>query len=1152
MKSRLLLVAASVLAVAGLLFFLLREQPTAPADADAAAPPGATTAAPHAAAPHGDPARAPAADGTAADADPNRPRESVSGAPTWDLHGIVRTRAAGPLEGARVLIHRGSANDARGFMEAALGAAALDPNLPGARELRRPAFVVEGEPLATVDVAPDGSFDCPALAERHVRLLLEHDLYALTQPELVDLARMAGRSVVLQPFLGACVRGQLLGLDAPAGKRVRLQLDLDPMAPVRDPRTFVATMLRGFGEPAVAGADGRFRFRAVPPTPGARLQLVDDELCGSAGPFALVAGETREVPLRVAPGGALRLRVVTNEDRPVAGASVRLRAADATPGLVMDRGWHSQTDAAGACRLGAFGAGAYRLVVEASGFVAHEEQLTLEPTATEHLVRLDQGGSVSGVVVDPEGQPIAEAGVAAVATLQIPVLGDLGGLVGDDLLALEARQAKCRTDAEGRFTLRGIGGEQAFAVAAAHTDFIAGLLKDVHAGDTGLRITLRPGARVRGRVIDGATEQPITDFEAATIVTMALVWERPTRIQPIHGSSDGTFELRNVAPGSCTLRVRADGYAEQELELTVEAGASVDAGLVKLVRGAVVHGIVVDPDDQPVADATVRVARGGIHDNPLFGVFAGARHVTTDAQGRFELDGLPGGRTTLLADAPGFAGGRRTRLDVPPGGTLRDVRIQLTAGGTIDGKLLLAPGARAHDWSISAGTLLGDAAGSAPVAADGTFRIEHLPAGTYRVQAFDTSSYGALAKQSEQSMRPGRGADFGKMITDLMQNLIQTTCSVRDGETTEVELDASTQEGSGASLAVEVMLGGRPLPDGWVECTAQSSGRTSLALLERGRAELHGLEAGAHRLQVRRGWMMAPVGAPLSVDVEAEAELQPVRLQLAGGSIAGRVLDARSGQPVSGAAVRLRAAGALERPSDFGFALTGADGGFEFAGLAEGMYSLCADESFSPRGEVAGRIDGIELGAGEERRGLLLHAERRAAIEAIVTDPSLAPVAQALVIAVDEHGSPVGTFAFGFTDADGRASFSALPPGRTRIAVRADGYAPAVSAMQEILRGQDHEFRVELVAGVPVQLRVETARGQLVRGARVACRIANGPWLPSLLLQRATSGDEVDLGRLPPGPVRLRIESPGHAPHEVERVLRGGARTTWTVTLPER
>ena len=47
-------------------------------------------------------------------------------------------------------------------------------------------------------------------------------------------------------------------------------------------------------------------------------------------------------------------------------------------------------------------------------------------------------------------------------------------------------------------------------------------------------------------------------------------------------------------------------------------------------------------------------------------------------------------------------------------------------------------------------------------------------------------------------------------------------------------------------------------------------------------------------------------------------------------------------------------------------------------------------------------------------------------------------------------------------------------------------------------------------------------------------------------------GDAVDLGRLPPGPVRLRIEAPGQAPHEVERVLRGGARTTWTVTLPER
>ena len=136
----------------------------------------------------------------------------------------------------------------------------------------------------------------------------------------------------------------------------------------------------------------------------------------------------------------------------------------------------------------------------------------------------------------------------------------------------------------------------------------------------------------------------------------------------------GRFEVRNLPAGSFDLDVRAKGFAP----LTVPAlavpegtGAS-DLGTVVLAPGAAIHGVVVDAQGEPVADAEV-LARGADRDGISIVAARGrAPGVFTAADGSFVLDGpragadaRPGRHPSGLRAGRG-AGRRRPRPVAAP------------------------------------------------------------------------------------------------------------------------------------------------------------------------------------------------------------------------------------------------------------------------------------------------------------------------------------------------------------------------------------------------------------------------------------------------------------------------------------------------------
>lgn len=1051
-------------------------------------------------------------------------RTAIDAEPRYALTGAVHGAAGIPLDGARIVIRRGAPED-----RAAIFATAMAQWIEGGD--RNALFLAPSGPiLASSTLTGDGErvrFRIEDLSERHLRVTIEHDYYALPEALSVHVDPEASEHHVgtLEPLAG----GKVVGTVTPDGTRpeVRLVAEFDPADMMLAPARLLSLGMRSGTRSAQVAADGRFEFRAVWPSHETRLAARIDEMYALAGPFEVRAGETTEVDLTMATGRSLAIRVVDEADAPVADARVRARATSTTG--IFSRSALAQSNSTrrdGTCTLRALADEPHEVSVSAPGFLAAAR--TIEPADFDRglVVTLARGGSVRGVVVDPAGQGVADAGVAWHESVSVPVIGDISSFFGTDLMCAEARSARCRTDAEGSFVLSGIPtGTEHVTLVAAHDDWIGGIAPRVRVGASDATISLRSPARIIGRVSIPGRDESIPTFTVETRVPMALFIDRPSRAVAVEGSDDGTFALERVPPGRATLRVHAPGFAPVDRRIRAREGETLDVGSIPLHRGVTVRGRVVDDDGQPVAGATVRRKLNGIGDNPLFAPFLQGPGERTDEDGTFELTCLATGRFALIATADGYARGESRRLAAEVGDTF-DVEIRLDSGGSVEGRLILDPEDDYADWAIFPESHSTGAARLIRPNPDGTFRIDALDPGRYNISAFDMATAPSLAERFID------GSDAAGMIRDMVGGVVLRICTVRAGETTEVELDASGRRNDGSVIRGTVSIGGQPLDDGWVETERITGRRTmlSMAIVENGRFTVRGAHPGTYVLQVRRGIFMAPVGDPQTVHVTTQ-DTTTLDIDFPGGSVRGRVIHGISGEPLAGAVVKL--VSAEERGGadavGFGFEVTDQDGAFAFLGLNAGTYTLIADEHLSPSSDSrsGGRLEGLHLTSDAVLDNLELRANPSAGIAVSVTDSRGSPLARATIVAVDASGRSVGTLPLAFSNTDGRAHLAGLPAGETRIIARREGYAPGFSETTYVSPGAHVRRAVVLERGVHVIARVVDRDGATLRNAVVSIRPGDGPWIAGGLLSTKPLEDgRIDLGQIAPGPTEFAVTHP--------------------------
>lgn len=178
-------------------------------------------------------------------------------------------------------------------------------------------------------------------------------------------------------------------------------------------------------------------------------------------------------------------------------------------------------------------------------------------------------------------------------------------------------------------------------------------------------------AAVTGRVLEDA-DRPVV---GATVRALA-----PGSLEE-HGvattDAGGRFALGALPTGAVRLYVHSGRHRPAWIgPIVLPRPGEAEEVLVRLRAGRTLAGRVLDGEGRPVAGAHV-----GVNDE-------GARLVSTDASGRFELAGLGDRPVNLFATATGFA--PRHLQAVKPGG--RAVELRLERPGELQGRLSAPPG----------------------------------------------------------------------------------------------------------------------------------------------------------------------------------------------------------------------------------------------------------------------------------------------------------------------------------------------------------------------------------------------------------------------------------------------------------------------------
>ena len=170
------------------------------------------------------------------------------------------------------------------------------------------------------------------------------------------------------------------------------------------------------------------------------------------------------------------------------------------------------------------------------------------------------------------------------------------------------------------------------------------------------------------------------------------------------------------------------------------------------------------------------------------------------------------------------------------------------------------------------------------------------------------------------------------------------------------------------------------------------------------------------------------------------------------GVIAGRVVDAETGEPIEDALVRL---GTLTRPTEMPRRQTDARGGFRYEGLPPGDYILAVEPpehhathvmqilNSDIAGIMTGRVKpSVKLQAGGVREDVVVRLDRALAIDGRVVDETGQVMGEMQVIAepTDAAATPFGRGAIAYSDDRGQFRLFGLAVGAYRVCATPFGF----------------------------------------------------------------------------------------------------------------
>ena len=516
----------------------------------------------------------------------------------------------------------------------------------------------------------------------------------------------------------------------------------------------------------VTDAAGRARAFGLPAG-----ELSIEVLRGGAHAAAIESGQTTRLVAAIPSGVRVSGTVVDGGGRAVPGAAIWLSRHN--------RGWlgggiethadeHGRFDLRSISRERSIGA-------RAPGFVAtglHDlRDVVAEREIT--LVLKQHGATVTGVVMDPDGEPVGGATVAIGRTLPAAEIGDRG----------EIRQRPSpmliQTDEAGRFRYTSAMGpetevavmKRGFAVWRSSTPVDPS--EPAH-----LEIHLRRGATLRGvvRGVDGAPAGgvKITASDPSAFPNLTCTTD-----------DEGRFSLSGVPHGSRNVSARKDQVrAETRLQVEVDD----------------------DIEWNPTLQST-REIRGRVEDhsgNGLSGWFVSAEPddgsiaswTPTDSDGRFRIADLAdqgyalSASRTPVPDAPG-----RDAVRAQAGDTRVVLRVELGELPTafVTGRFEDHHGIIAAGESLSITAMRRGDVASTTHSDEASFELGPLAAGRYQVLVHAGGR--AVATSAWFDLAPHARHDVGLIATEPSASLVITLHAPGDLDIEKVSAFVSVIDG---------------------------------------------------------------------------------------------------------------------------------------------------------------------------------------------------------------------------------------------------------------------------------------------------------------------------------------------------------------------